>query len=187
MGLNPKAPACTPWPSSSGDRRGDSLGRIRRAVHGVGTHKSVGGAEMLGVGGLNLPMKKDKYRANLYSQRVQQAINKKQIKRSRRKRKRNRAGRKLAKAAARLTWERQKAALVKVATYNVRSLSIKGANGYGRDEVVLHEAAANYIEVLGIQETSRPGWTVSTAAEYRVFYSGSVQGGQQGIALAVKE
>ena len=74
MGLNPKAPAWTPRPSSSGDRRGDSLGRIRRAVHGVGTHKSVGGAETLGVGGLNLPMKKDKRRANLYSQRVQQAI-----------------------------------------------------------------------------------------------------------------
>ena len=49
MGLNPKAPAWTPGPSSSGDRRGDSLGRIRRVVHGVGTHKSVDGAETLGV------------------------------------------------------------------------------------------------------------------------------------------
>ena len=58
MGLNPKAPAWTPRPSSRGDRRGGSLGRIRRAVHGVGTHKSVGGEETLGVGGLNLPMKK---------------------------------------------------------------------------------------------------------------------------------
>ena len=56
--------------------------------------------------------------------------------------KRGRAGRRLARAAARLTRERQKAALFKVATYNVRSLSVKGANGYGRDEVVLHEAAA---------------------------------------------
>ena len=63
MGLHPKAPAWTPGPSSSGDRRGDSLGRVRRAVHGVGTHKSVDGAETLGVGGLNL-----------YSQRVQLAI-----------------------------------------------------------------------------------------------------------------
>ena len=78
MGLNPKAPAWTPGPSSSGDRRGDSLGRIRRVVHGVGTHKSVDGAETLGVGGLNLPKKKDKHRANLHSQRVQQAIQKKQ-------------------------------------------------------------------------------------------------------------
>ena len=86
MGLNPKAPAWTPGPSISGDRRGNSLGRIRRAVHGVGTHKSVAEAETLGVGELNLPMKKDKHWANLYSQRVQQAIHKKQIKRSRRKR-----------------------------------------------------------------------------------------------------
>ena len=77
MGLNPKAPAWTPGPNSSGDRRGDSLGRIRRTVHGVGTHKSVDGAATLRVGGLNLPAKKDKHRANLYSQRVQQAIQKK--------------------------------------------------------------------------------------------------------------
>ena len=106
MGLNPMAPAWTPEPSSSGDRRGDSLGRIRRAVHGVGTHKSVDGAEALGVGGLNLPMKKDKHQANVNSQRVQRAIQTKQIKRSRRKRKRGRAGRRLARAAARLARER---------------------------------------------------------------------------------
>ena len=77
MGVNPKVPAWTPGPSSSGDRRGDSLGRNRRVVHGVGTHKSVDGAETLGVGGLNLPTKQDKHRANLYSQRVQQTIQKK--------------------------------------------------------------------------------------------------------------
>ena len=140
MGLNPKASAWIPGSSSSGDRRGDSLGRMRRVVHGVGTHKSVDGAETLGVGGLNLPAKQEKHRANLYSQRVQQVIQKKQIKRSRRKRKRGRVGRRLARAAARLTRERQKVALFEVATYNVRSLSVKGANGYGRDEVVLHEA-----------------------------------------------
>ena len=46
----------------------------------MGTHKSVDGAETLGVGGLNLPKKQDKHRANLHSQRVQQAIQKKQIK-----------------------------------------------------------------------------------------------------------
>ena len=187
MGLNPKAPAWTLGSSSSGDRRGDSLGRIRRAVHGVGTHKSVDGAETLGVGGLNPSLKKDKHRANLYSQRVQQAIQKKQIKRSRKKRKRGRARRRLARAAARLTRQRQKAALFKVATYNVRSLSVNGANGYGWDEVVLHEAAAKNIAGLGIQEPRRPGRTVSTTAGFRVFYSGSAQGGQHGVALAVKE
>ena len=83
MRLNPKAPAWrTPGPSSSGNRRGDRLGRTRRAVHGVGTHKSVDGAETVGVGGLKLPAKKDKHRANAYSQRAQQAIQKKQIKKA---------------------------------------------------------------------------------------------------------
>ena len=90
----------------------------------------------------------------------------------------SRAGRRLTRAAARLTRERQKAALIKVTTQNVMSLSVKGANGYGRDEVVLHEAAAKHIVVLGVQETRRPGRIVSTAAGFRVFYSGSVQGEQ---------
>ena len=47
---------------------------------------------------------------------------------------------------------------------------------------MLHEAAAKNIAVLGIQEARRPGRTVSTAAGLRVFYSGSTQGGQQGVA-----
>ena len=51
---------------------------------------------------------------------------------------------------------------------------------------MLHEAAAKNISVLGIQETRRPGRTVSTAAGFCVFYSGSTQG-QHGVALAVKE
>ena len=77
--------------------------------------------------------------------------------------------------------------MVKVGTYNVRSLSVQGVNGYGRDEVVLHEAAAKNISVLGIQATRRPGRTVSTPAGFHVFYSGSTQGGQHGVALAVKK
>ena len=52
---------------------------------------------------------------------------------------------------------------------------------------MLDEAAAKNIVVLGIQETRRPGRTVSTAAGYRVLYSRLVQGGQQGVALPVKE
>ena len=43
------------------------------------------------------------------------------------------------------------------------------------------------IAVLRIQETRRPGRTVYTTAGYRVFYNGSVQGRQQGVALGVKE
>ena len=73
-------------------------------------------------------MKKNKHRANLYSQKAQHAVNRKQIKRSRRKPKRTRAGCRLAKEETRLARERQKTTLIKVATYNVRSLSVKGAN-----------------------------------------------------------
>ena len=64
---------------------------------------------------------------------------------------------------------------------------MKGANGYGRDGVVLHEATAKNIAVLGIQETRKPGRTVSTAEGYHVFNSGSVQAGQQGVGLAVNK
>ena len=52
---------------------------------------------------------------------------------------------------------------------------------------MLHEVAGQNIAVLGIHETRRPGWTISTAAVYRVLYSGSVQGERQGVALAAKE
>ena len=52
---------------------------------------------------------------------------------------------------------------------------------------MLHEVAAKNIAVVGIQETRRPGRTVSTAAGFRVFDSGSAQSGQHGVALAVKE
>ena len=44
-----------------------------------------------------------------------------------------------------------------------------------------------HIAVLGIQETRRTGRTVSTAEGFRVFYSGSTQGGQHGVALAVEK
>ena len=42
MSLNPKAMAWTPGPSSSGDRQGGRLGRIRKAVHCVGTSRNAG-------------------------------------------------------------------------------------------------------------------------------------------------
>ena len=48
---------------------------------------------------------------------------------------------------------RQKGRLVRVATYNVRTLAVKGANGYGRDFSVLYEAARLDISVVGLQET----------------------------------
>ena len=52
---------------------------------------------------------------------------------------------------------RQKGRLVRVATYNVRTLAVKGAIGYGRDFSVLYEAARLDISVVGLQETRRAG------------------------------
>ena len=61
---------------------------------------------------------------------------------------------------------RQKGRLVRVVTYNVRSLVVKGANGYGRDFSVLYEAARLDISVVGLQETRRAGRTEFAAAGF---------------------
>ena len=82
---------------------------------------------------------------------------------------------------------RQKGRLVRVATYNVRTLAVKGANGYGRDFSVLYEAAILDISVVGLQETRRAGRTEFAAAGFRVFCCGSEAGGHHGVGLAVKE
>ena len=82
---------------------------------------------------------------------------------------------------------RQKGRLVRVATYNVRTFAVKGANGYGRDFSVLYEASRLDISVVGLQETRRAGRTEFAAAGFRVFCCGSEVGGHHGVELAVKE
>ena len=82
---------------------------------------------------------------------------------------------------------RQKGRLVRVATYSVRTLAVKGANGYGRDFNVLYEAARLDISVVGLQETRRAGQTGFVVAGFRVFCSGSEAGGHHGVGLAVKQ
>ena len=82
---------------------------------------------------------------------------------------------------------RQKGRLVRVATYNVRTLAVKGANGYGRDYSVLYEAARLDISVVGLQETRRTGRTEFAAAGFQVFCCGSEAGGHHGVGLALKQ
>ena len=82
---------------------------------------------------------------------------------------------------------RQKGRLVRVSTYNVRTLAVKGANGYGRDFSVLYEAARLNISVVGLQETRRAGRTEFAAAGFRVFCCGSEVDGHHGVGLGVKE
>ena len=51
-----------------------------------------------------------------------------------------RTKRRLARCAAREARARPKEALLVVATYNVRTLAVKGRNGYGHAECVLAKA-----------------------------------------------
>ena len=189
LGLNPNAPAWTPGLCSSRERSGDSPDRNGRAAYCVGMHhKREEGVESNGVGWLNLPVNQDnKHRTDKLSQRVRTAIKQKQAKMRQAKRGRGRAKRRRARKAAQVARTRQKGRLVRVATYNVRTLAVKGANGYGRDFSVLYEAARLDISVVGLQETRRVGRTEFAAAGFRVFCCGSEAGGHHGVGLAVKE
>ncbi|CAN0222163.1 unnamed protein product, partial [Ascophyllum nodosum] len=76
-------------------------------------------------------------------------------------------------------------------TWNVRSLSLAERRGAGHTEVLLQKCKVLDCDVIGLQETRRPGRTEFTAAGYRVFCSG-VDGnigraGQHAVGLAVKE
>ena len=150
-------------------------------------HRREEGVESDGVGRLNLPVNEDKHRADKFSQRVRTAIRQKQKKRGRKKMRRGRAKRRRARKAAHVARTRQKDRLVRVATYNVRTLAVKGANGYGRDFSVLYEAARLDISVVGLQETRRAGRTEFAAAGFRIFCCGSEAGGHHGVGLAMKE
>ena len=78
-----------------------------------------------------------------------------------------------------------------IATWNVRSLSLTGRRGVGHADVLLQKCKVVGCDIIGLQETRRPGRTEFTAAGYRVFCSGvdgnSGRAGQHGVGLAVKE
>ena len=78
-----------------------------------------------------------------------------------------------------------------VATWNVRSLSFTGRRGAGHAEALLQKCKVLGCDVIGLQETRRPGRTEFAAAGYRVFCSGedgsTGRAGQHGVGLAVKE
>ena len=78
-----------------------------------------------------------------------------------------------------------------VATYNVRTLAVKGKNGYGHDERVLAKGRQLGCDFIGLQETRRSGSTTFGAAGYRVFCSRqektAPRQGLYGVGLAVKE
>ena len=115
-------------------------------------------------------MNQDKHRADDFSQRVRTAMKNKTKK-----------GAGIRGGRGGLSVDVLGKQHVRVATSNVRTLAIKGANGYGRDYSVLYEAARLDISVVGLQETRRAGQTEFAAAGFRVFYCGSEAGGHHGV------
>ena len=106
-----------------------------------------------------------------------------------RKKKTNKT-RRLARVAAREARARQREALVVVATYNVRTLVVKGRNGCGHAECVLAKARQLGCDFVGLQETRRAGKTELSTAGYRVFCAGQGTDGRQGlhgVGLAIRE
>ena len=163
----------------SGERNAYSMGR-GEAGHCVGKQTPrQRGRECRGWDGLGRlnPAKGDESTHRAGKQRAFIVIQGK-IRRKRKKRWRGRTTRRLAKS-------------VTVATYNVRTLAVKGGNGYGRAECVLAKARLLGCDFVGLQETRRPGESEFSAAGYEVFWSGQEETddgqGLYGIGLVVKE
>ena len=78
-----------------------------------------------------------------------------------------------------------------IATYNMRTLAVKGKNEYGHAACMLAKARQLGYDFNDLQETRRSGKTEFSAAEYRVFCSGQEETegrqGLYGVGLAVKE
>ena len=77
--------------------------------------------------------------------------------------------RRLAKIAAREARTRQKEALVAVATYIMRTLAVRGKNGYGHDESVLAKGRQLGCDFVCVQETQSSGSTTFRGLEYRFY------------------
>ncbi|CAB1106171.1 unnamed protein product [Ectocarpus sp. CCAP 1310/34] len=191
MRLDPDAPAWTPGLCSSREhgegggvaaRRGGMPQREeRRESRDGGSHRSGTRRQPYGKQGKNL--------GNYY--RVNPSVRKKNVKKQKKRGRwrimRGRAARRLATRAALAARKRQQGQLLRVATWNVRTLAVNGANGYGRAYSVLHEAARQDVSVVGMQETRRVGRTEVAAAGFRVFRCGTETCGFHGVGIAVKE
>ena len=77
-----------------------------------------------------------------------------------------------AKTSQNVARARSRTGELNIATWNVRSLSLTGRRGPGHAEVLLQKCKVLGCDVIGLQETRRPGRTEFATAEYRVFCSG---------------
>lgn len=131
-----------------------------------------------------------KARTGLQKQRARFELELKKKQKKHEKRRRGWAPRRLAQRSAREARNRQKGALVAVATSNVRTLAVKGNNGYGRDEHVREKGQQLGCGFLDLQETRRSGSKTFRAAGYQVFCPGrdktAARQGLYGVGLGVK-
>ena len=75
--------------------------------------------------------------------------------------------------------EREKKEVV-VATWNVRTLAVKGKNGLGHAETLLLRAQKSHCDIIGLQQVRRGGQGSFEAAGYIVYFSGSERVGTTG-------
>ena len=143
--------------------------------------------------GLLNPLSGETHKQGMYLDRwTKQKISnrKKRFARKCRRRTRPERGR-IAKTSQNVSRARSRTGELNIATWNVRSLSLTGRRGAGHAEVLLQKCKVLGCDVIGLQETRRPGRTEFAAAGYRVFCSGvdgsTGRAGQHGVGLAVKE
>ena len=189
--LNPNAVEFFP---ASGHRRGKRADWRWTSVSKQQT-RYAGGDERCGrrrVGLLN-PLSGETHKQGMYLDIwTKQKISNRKKRLARKGRRRARPERRRnAKTSQNVARARSRTGELNVATWNVPSLSLTGCRGAGHTEVLLQKCKVLGCDVIGLQETRRPGRTAFVAAGYRVFCSG-VDGsigraGQHGVGLAVKE
>ena len=154
-----------------------------------------GGDERCGrrrVGLLN-PLNGETHKQGMYLDRwTKQKISNRKKRFARKCRRRTRPERRrIAKTSQNVSRARSRTEELNIATWNVRSLSLTGRRGAGHAEVLLQKCKVLGCDVIGLQETRRPGRTEFATAGYCVFCSGvdgsTGRAGQHGVGLAVKE
>ena len=78
-----------------------------------------------------------------------------------------------AKTSQNVARARSRTGELNVATWNVRPLSLTGRRGAGHAEVLLQKYKVLGCDIIGLQETRRPGRTEFATAGYRVSVAGS--------------
>ena len=143
--------------------------------------------------GLLNPLSGETHKQGMYLDRwTKQKISNRKKRFARKCRRRTRPERRrIAKTSQNVPRARSRTGELNIATWNVRSLSLTGRRGAGHAEVLLQKCKVLGCDVIGLQETRRPGRTEFAAAGYRVFCSGvdgsTGRAGQHGVGLAVKE